>query len=492
MNLREKSKGVTRKIRKQTGKNLFVMFLFMFVVNSAYGADLKFDQALKKLKNTNRAIQAARMEKEQRRYEKKAAFGLYFPKVDVLATYSHLKDDIVMDLGPVRDAIALSHFYANFDGTNLAEAKAKADGINAGLASQSDFKEVLQDKDMFFVTAAVIWPVFTGGKIIAANRAAEARLRGAREKLRYTEYKVTTELAQRYFALCLAKEVVKVRKEVLNGMNEHLDQASKLEKNGMIARTEKLHAEVSHSEADRKFKSSTRDAAMANTALCNTLSSDEKINPLSSLFLVRKVEDLSYFKKKALLMNPLLKQVSANRELAHQGHMKELAEYSPEIFLMGTVNLYTKNLSSAVPDWTVGAGAKMKIFDGFSRYNKLKASKEVEGRVKCLEKKAKHDIGTLVEKCYQELMKDLEQIEALETSLKFAEEYLRVRQKAFKEGFATSIDVVDARLVLTKAKIERLQVVYKFDISLARLLEASGMSEQYEKYRNRKDVEVGF
>ena len=81
----------------------------------------------------------------------------------------------------------------------------------------------------------------------------------------------------------------------------------------------------------------------------------------------------------------------------------------------------------------------------------------------------KSDVQTLVEKSYNELMKDGEQLEAMETSIKFAEEYLRVRQKAFKEGFATSIDLVDAQLALSKVKIERLKALYEFDVSFARL-----------------------
>lgn len=80
-------------------------------------------------------------------------------------------------------------------------------------------------------------------------------------------------------------------------------------------------------------------------------------------------------------------------------------------------------------------------------------------------------------------MKTREQLESIETSLNFATEYLRVREKSFAEGFATSLDVVDARLNLAKVKIERLNLVYTYDITLAQLLEASGLSQQIEQYQ---------
>jgi outer membrane protein TolC len=87
-------------------------------------------------------------------------------------------------------------------------------------------------------------------------------------------------------------------------------------------------------------------------------------------------------------------------------------------------------------------------------------------------------------------MKALEQYEALETSGKFAEEYLRIRKSAFAEGYATSLDVVDAELALSKVKTERLVALYEFDVALAELLEASGGSERFEEFRTRSDVEV--
>jgi outer membrane protein TolC len=86
----------------------------------------------------------------------------------------------------------------------------------------------------------------------------------------------------------------------------------------------------------------------------------------------------------------------------------------------------------------------------------------------------------------------MEQIEALEKAIEFAREYLRVREASFASGFGTSIDVVDARLNLSKVEIERLHAMYEFDISLARLLEVSGLSDEYIKYmygaKTEKDI----
>jgi outer membrane protein TolC len=145
-----------------------------------------------------------------------------------------------------------------------------------------------------------------------------------------------------------------------------------------------------------------------------------------------------------------------------------------------------------MPKWTVGIGATANLFEGFTGYNSVRAARAREKRVEELEKKARADILTLVERNYQQLMKSLEQYHSIEASYRFAEEYLRVRDKAYAEGVGTSTDVTDARLNLAGVRIERLKSVYDFDVALAALLESGGVSGRYTEYLHRKDVEVEF
>ena len=70
----------------------------------------------------------------------------------------------------------------------------------------------------------------------------------------------------------------------------------------------------------------------------------------------------------------------------------------------------------------------------------------------------------------------------LESSISRAEENLRLQDLAFREGQATSLDLIDARLSLGGARIERAQAAYQYDYALAQLLEASGQADRYEDY----------
>ena len=62
-----------------------------------------------------------------------------------------------------------------------------------------------------------------------------------------------------------------------------------------------------------------------------------------------------------------------------------------------------------------------------------------------------------------------------------------MQELSFREGQATSLDVIDARLALGGARVERAQAAYQFDVALAQLLEVSGQMERFDDYRRRAD-----
>jgi len=469
----------SRKVKRQTPpKN-----------ENKNGVSLSFEKSLNYLKQNN-ALLAGRNEIDQRIHERWAAFGLFFPKVTLNTRYTIMNDPLTMDLNDVRTAMIQSEASV---GSTVSGGTIPSSVIAQSLDSQlPSFEAEIQKKKYYNLDVTVKQPIFTGGKIIAANRAAKARITEARGKLRRTESLLLTELVQRYYGLGLRMVVEKVRQDVYDGMEKHLYQAKKLEENGIIARSERLHAEVSKSKAERELKASKRDIEIAQVALQNTLSLEKRIIPVSKLFIVKTIEPVEYFKRQALRNNPLLALIGANRELAKQKLMKEVGENSPTIYLFGKKELYTQDLTALQPEWAVGAGATWTISEGLSGTRKVLAARKLLEKVDNLKRKARKDILTLVQKNYDELMKQLEQFNSTETSYKLAEEYLRVSEKAFEAGMATSLSVVDAKLAFSAVKIERLKAVYDFDVALAKCLEVSGLSSDFVKYRNKADMEVDF
>jgi hypothetical protein len=55
---------------------------------------------------------------------------------------------------------------------------------------------------------------------------------------------------------------------------------------------------------------------------------------------------------------------------------------------------------------------------------------------------------------------------------------------------ATSTQVADASLLLAKARIDRLQAMYGYDVSLSKLLYYAGITDQFTEYMRRVDAKT--
>jgi outer membrane protein TolC len=212
------------------------------------------------------------------------------------------------------------------------------------------------------------------------------------------------------------------------------------------------------------------------------------IEPVSGLFYLDSIEPESYFVNLSQTSNPLLKQIETKKLLSVQKYKAERAEFFPSVALQGTYDIVNKDLSTYVPDWEVGIGLKWTILDGVTRIGKVKAASMQTKQVEEYGKKAQADISTNINKLYHELNMYREQLAELETASRYAEEYLRSREKEFTEEISNSTQVIDARLALAQVRTERLQAMYNYDLTLARLLEYSGIPGDFPSYAKRNTV----
>lgn len=98
------------------------------------------------------------------------------------------------------------------------------------------------------------------------------------------------------------------------------------------------------------------------------------------------------------------------------------------------------------------------------------------------------DVSVLVEKLYNEMLNYYNQFHSIEASIAFAEEYLKAKNASFLEGMTSSSDLIDAELNLAKARTERIQMAFAYDVALAKLLEAAGVSDEFTAYARRVDA----
>ena len=451
------------------------------------GRTLSLEEALEMTLSDNPAIRAAEVNRRAAQQERRAAIGLRMPQIGITGSYAYLGKDIEIDLNNTKTPVQ------NLAGQILQSGMIPSDYIPSisqmlSGAMAASWALPLQDRSLGFVGGDVTVPLWMGGKINAANRAARINEQTARSQGIQQRNALVSELVERYYGLALARQVVVVRQQVVDGVRKHLEDAAALEAQGMISRSEKLYVEFKMSEAERDLQNAQSQVETIAAALNSTIGQTDDYQPVTAMFILERIEPLDHFRTLAAERNPLLDQVDQKRRLAYEGVRAQRSSFLPQVVAMGGMSFYDYQVSKVLPRWAVGVGVNFKLFDGLNREYKYSAAKQTVRRVEALQDKAGNDISVLVEKLYNQMENYRTQMASIEASLAFAEEYLKTKNAAFLEGMSSSTDLIDAELNLAKVKTERIEAAYRYDVSLAQLLEAAGISDEFTAYMRRQDA----
>ena len=451
------------------------------------GRTLSLEEALEMTLSDNPAIRAAEFNRRAAQQERRAAIGLRMPQIGITGSYAYLGKDIEIDLNNMKAPVQ------NLAGQILQSGMIPSDYIPSisqmlSGAMAASWALPLQDRSLGFVGGDVTVPLWMGGKINAANRAARINEQTARSQGIQQRNALVSELVERYYGLALARQVVVVRQQVVDGVRKHLEDAAALEAQGMISRSEKLYVEFKMSEAERDLQNAQSQVETIAAALNSTIGQTDDYQPVTAMFILERIEPLDHFRTLAAERNPLLDQVDQKRRLAYEGVRAQRSSFLPQVVAMGGMSFYDYHVSKVLPRWAVGVGVNFKLFDGLNREYKYSAAKQTVRRVEALQDKAGNDISVLVEKLYNQMENYRTQMASIEASLAFAEEYLKTKNAAFLEGMSSSTDLIDAELNLAKVKTERIEAAYRYDVSLAQLLEAAGISDEFTAYMRRQDA----
>src|SRR5262245_50113823 len=339
--------------------------------------------------------------------------------------------------------------------------------------------------------ATISLPIYTGGRIPAAQQASAAALRQAEAERDRVSQTVSVELVEAYFGLQQAAKAATVRAESLKGLQAHLDNTLALERQGFATKAQSLQATVSRAQADRDWQRASNDLATARVVLATLLHSEDLVTPTTDLFVISTpLGSIGEFQREALAHHPELAQLIAVQDQAAQAVRASEAELKPEAYAFGQYDFYQHDALLTDSNWAIGIGFQYVLFSGNGRFDRVNSARERYDAAGAAIRDVRERLETQVARAWNELETARQTFLLLESSIASAEENVRLQNLSFREGQATSLDVIDAQLGLARAQIDRSQSAYLFDLALARLLELSGQSVRYAEYIHRADRAV--
>ncbi|EHY0934930.1 TolC family protein [Vibrio cholerae] len=452
-------------------KSLSLAICSILFMPIAHAAPLSFQEAWDLLQQQNNSLAAQRANVERYAHLKDATQNLNLPSVSVGANFTRLDQDVTLSGKQI------------FDNTGQA-LPALPPTLAQLVAGIGSIQSTITERDIFTSSIRAIWPIFTGGRITAAQDAAAGKEEEAQSQLAMERQARYEDLAKYYFSVVLAKEVLATRIAVEEGLTQHRDNALKLEQQGQIAHVERLQADASLDKAKVERKKAQKTLDIAQSALTQILGATETVEPSGMLFINTSLPPMHAFIEQTLNTYPGLSLLDAKEKQASSLIKAEQGKYYPEVYLYGDYSLHEDDslASQMKPDWLVGVGVNIPLIENTGRSEQVKAGNSAVNQVRYLKAQAKQDLSVLVEKTYLEAEQALEEVTGLNSSLNLAQENLRLRQKAFSQGLSTSVDVVDAELYLASIRTQQSLASFNYLISLNKLLALSSEMSSFSTY----------
>lgn len=445
-------------------KSLFVFATLCWALSSGYAQTpaLDFSQARQLAHDRVDSIKVEAAETAKRESEAKSARSLHGPKIELDS--KQIWGRKTLDYGTV----------------NLG-------GLIPGLHLPPI--DLYHEEDIGGPRAAITaqLPIYMGGAINAKVRAADEAVYESQARTQAQRDTVDTELAQKYFAVQLARSIERLQNEMLHQQELEVRKALRFEKTGTISRLERMAVEVNRDTAKRELLTAQTNRRVAESELAGLLREENVRELKTPLFVVTEdIGTLKSWQDKALGASPVLKSVVAQRRQAEQSVTAAKAAWHPQIYAFANYNMIKHYLTIPEPDWIAGIGLKFTLWDNKDRNASIAAANSLVTKAQAAHDEARNRIQTAVQTAYLKSNEAREAYRLTDSTLSLAKENLRLREKGFSEGLSTADEVNDARTKLLAAEIARRVAAYRFVVAWAMLNAACGDMNAFEQSVTRQ------
>ncbi len=323
--------------------------------------------------------------------------------------------------------------------------------------------------------------VFSGGKIAAQNRAAEAQLRSANVEVSAQRAQVSLDVTQAYYNAVLADQLVTIADSSLAQTQTVLDQTRLSRQVGNSSEYDLLRAQVTH---DNQLP--VRIQAVSNRQV-SYLRLKQLLNmPLDdALVLTTSIEEPSGPALPALATGAVTDTITSDRAPVRQVEeavrVQEAqvkianAERIPSFSIVSNYqrlyfpNQLIPNLSNGVNNWTVGVSTSLPILDG----GRIKGDQLIaqsgldQARAQAAQTRQFAALDTRV--ALNSLTQAQAAWDASRGTADQAQRAYAIDQVRFREGISTQTDLSQSRLLLEQANANRAQAARDLAVARVRL-----------------------
>ena len=243
-------------------KILFVLWaLCFFVIRTNAQTPLSFEESLHLLNQGNQSLKIVDKGIEIAKAERDKLNAFWYPTLQSTGAFVHMSEkiEVKQPLSQFTDP-AKDFVHSIIPDDQIISAILDKIGANTLVFP-------LTPRNLTTVDLSAEWVLFSGGKRFRATNIGRTMVDLARENRAQTAASQQNLLAESYYGLRLAQQVVAVREETYKGLQKHYENALKLEAAGMIDKAGRLFAQVNMDEAKRALEAARKEETVVQSAL---------------------------------------------------------------------------------------------------------------------------------------------------------------------------------------------------------------------------------
>ena len=443
---------------------------------------ITLEQALEIALNENVSVKVADMEIERTGYAKKGSYASLFPQIDATGAYQRTIKKQVMYMDIDMSSLGGAMGGGGEGETELPDGVEIPEGSGEGAPSMADGLEVGR------------WNTWSAGvsanmPLVNAQLWKSLKISGldvelAVEKARSSRLDMVTQVKNAYYSILFAKEAFDVYKDVYENAVSNFEETQKKFDAEKISEMELLRAKTTVANAIPNVYNAESSVILALWQLKAVLGVDLDLNldveGRLDDYAQQMFYDVHQHDSISLDRNSTMKQLAIQAEMLAETIKLQKYANIPSLALgfNFSMNAMTNDFNFSEYRWTphsyVGVSLQIPIFAGGKRYNQIRQAKTQYQQVQLQTMDTERQLKIAIRQFLTTMETNMKSYYAAQDAVAAAQKGYDIAEKAYQVGRSTLIELNDAQLGLTQAKLAESQAIYNFVSAKAQLEQTLG------------------
>lgn len=438
--------------------SISILFFTLSTAQPGVKKSLTLDEAIQVALQRNQDLVASRLEVDKAKAKVNEAIGTALPSLDLTGRYTRALKKPVFFLPDFND---------------LSSGRT----IPIEIGSKHAVEMTLGVQQILFNSA-----------VITGIGASQIYLDAARDMYRAKQLETVAKVRKAFYGVLLAKEVAEMMKANMQNAEDNLKNVRLLLDQGLVSEYDELRATVGVENLRPLVIEAENNYALAIDGLRVTMGvgpSEQYViegvltySTVDSQVLASAMETV--LENNASLM-ALRRQVDVNKALVDI----ERSNYLPTLAAFGNYQYQVakNNLNISRRDFigssVVGLQLSVNIFQGLQTSARVDQAKVDVRKTEEQITNVENNLRTAVHSVLLQLGQSQKRVEAQTKTVEQAERGYKIATTRFLSGSGTQLEVNDAQLALTQARVNRMQAVYDYLVASADLDQLIGRLPPY-------------